>query len=653
MTVLHLLKAKWTIYGLDAPIFAWLAAAALLVGTFSVLAWLAWLIRRECGIHQAVTGRLEALAAETPVRPQEGLSEAVYDALVEVLAHVPSLSPAWQRFNALLVRWSPPSGEPRLWASESAEGAFNDSTVIEPRLDRSFFTAIPGIVTGAGLLITFLAILVALLDVRIEDNRVQGIENLIQGLSGKFVSSIAALGAATVYLLMEKPLFHRLANSQRRLIAAIDALVPRLSPARLLADVQRDMAEQTAAIRQAHAEFPIRLQHSLSETLGASLPPLRTAVEALAQEWRTGQGQRQDAIAASLRDLLGRLEQALTAALGDIGARFSESLSGSAQREFARVLEALGDTAHLLEGMNAQFHATQTGLNELLTLARNATAEQMALGKSQLEELTTLMRGLMTQLNDTAGLSVTNMTAALTAVVHDLSAKVHDLGQRMAGAVADSAQQATGAAHIILERANAWSASNTEQLAELLARHRDHMRQVEDVRDALEATLARLREALGHYSAITADLRSTAAELKAVAVAAAAATKSMKDASESAQRMVSLTEEHADRLSESLSRQDEAWQKLQGNMRQYQQIFGQVETTASQLFMQIDHSLQNYREVVKQGFDDVVQTADGHFKTAVERLGAAIGDLDDTLQHLNEILEQVRLDGGGRERKRR
>lgn len=60
--------------------------------------------------------------------------------------------------------------------------------------------------TGFGLLITFVAILVALRDVNIDKNNdVQGLPNLIGGLSGKFVSSIAALLAATVHALIEKP----------------------------------------------------------------------------------------------------------------------------------------------------------------------------------------------------------------------------------------------------------------------------------------------------------------------------------------------------------------------------------------------------------------------------------------------------------------
>jgi len=219
VTLLDLLKAKWTIYSLDAPTFAWLAAVGLLVFTGSVLARLIWLVRREERSHQQVTGKLLAIKVEHAIEPHAGLSQAVYEVIARAFEATPSLVPAWHRLQAQLVVRPDAAGAERIWTSESADEAFNEATVIEPSINRSFFAGIPGIVTGDGLLITFMAILVALLDVRIEENRVQGIENLIQGLSGKFVSSIAALAAATMYLLLEKPLFHRLGASRQRLVA--------------------------------------------------------------------------------------------------------------------------------------------------------------------------------------------------------------------------------------------------------------------------------------------------------------------------------------------------------------------------------------------------------------------------------------------------
>jgi hypothetical protein len=646
VTVLDLLKAKWTFFGLDAPIFAWLAAVGLLACTLSALTRLAWLVCRECQVHQRLTARLEAIRIEHGVDLQYGLSGSACAAIARAFEDTPSLLPAWQRFNAQLVMRRGPTSEARFWASESAEAAFNDTTVIEARLNRGFFMAIPGIVTGAGLLVTFLAILVALLDVRIEDNRVRGIENLIQGLSGKFVSSIAALAAATIFLLFEKPLFHRLANSHRRLVATIDALVPRLSAARILADVQQDLSEQATAFRHLNTDLPVKLQQGISNSMGPTLERMVTTIEDLTEVLRTAEAQRQDSLAGSLGELLGRLERTMTTVLGDISTRFTASLSGSAQQEFERATTALGETAHLLEGMNGQFLTTQSTLNDLVSVARRATEEQMALGRSQVEELTTLLRELMAQLGESAGLSATNMTAALTAVVHDLSSKVSELGQRMAHTVAESAQQATGAAHTVIEQATAWSARHSDQVTELLEQHQAHLGRVEEVRSTLDTTLVRLQDALGQYTAVTGDLRRISTEMRTVATAAATATQSMKDAGEIVQRVVGLTEKQVERLAEAHRQQDEVWQRMQGNLRQYQQIFGQVENTASHLFMQIDQSLHSYREVVRQGFEEVVQLADDHFKNASKRLGGSIEELDEALQHLTELLEQARRDGG-------
>ena len=89
MTLIELLKLKWPIYGLDAPRFAWIAAAGLLVGTFLLLGRLWWLVLRESRIHLKATKRLEALRAEYPPNPREGLSGPAYDALVQVFEEIP------------------------------------------------------------------------------------------------------------------------------------------------------------------------------------------------------------------------------------------------------------------------------------------------------------------------------------------------------------------------------------------------------------------------------------------------------------------------------------------------------------------------------------------------------------------------------------
>ncbi len=207
MTLIERLKHSSTHLGIKAPTFIWWAAGVLLVVPLCVLAYLWWLIKRESSTLESTAASIDVLRTREPVAPGHGLSAAVYEGLVQIFATSISLRAAWNAFNSLIVGRRNISGEEQYWVSDSAEAAFSEAVVFEGRLNRGFFTALPGIVTGSGLLFTFLAILVALLEVKVvENNQIKGLELLIQGLSGKFVSSIGALFSATVFMLAERPL---------------------------------------------------------------------------------------------------------------------------------------------------------------------------------------------------------------------------------------------------------------------------------------------------------------------------------------------------------------------------------------------------------------------------------------------------------------
>ena len=203
MTVLDVLKIPGTLFGLDAPIFLWIAAAGLVIFSCYWLLRLWLVIRRECRLHSQVRSNLESIRTRYPRKASDGLSAPAYDAIVRLFEKTPALRHPWDAYNALILSRRSSSSEDQFWATESADHAFSEAVVIDTRLNRRFFQAVPGIVTGVGLMFTFLAILVALLDVRFIGNEVKGVDLLISGLSGKFVSSIAALVAATMYLLLD------------------------------------------------------------------------------------------------------------------------------------------------------------------------------------------------------------------------------------------------------------------------------------------------------------------------------------------------------------------------------------------------------------------------------------------------------------------
>ena len=154
------------------------------------------------------------------------------------------------------------------------------------------YTAIPGIVTGFGLLFTFIAILFALLDVKLANKQFTGLDKLVSGLSGKFLSSIAALLAATIFLFCEKWFLHNLTKSLHELVVALDALVPRLTSAHLLNEIRSYMEEQSTAFKHFNSDLSIKLKQGVEEGMGPTRDRMVGAIEELNQVLRAVEAQK-------------------------------------------------------------------------------------------------------------------------------------------------------------------------------------------------------------------------------------------------------------------------------------------------------------------------------------------------------------------------
>jgi HAMP domain-containing protein len=634
MPLLMMVKAKWTLFGIEAPQFIWIAAAVLLVGTLWQVVRLWWRVSGEKTLYRHIMTQLEAIRLEYGVRRQEGLAQAAYDAVVQVFDAHPPLAPAWHNFETQMLGQSNTEGQQRLWATESAASAFNATTVIEPRLNQSFFAAVPGMVTGIGLLCTFVAILVALLDVRLVEGQFQGLDNLISGLSGKFLSSIAALFAATCFLAIERSLSHGLGTSLHDLAMMLDRLVPRLSPTSILLVMQRDMAEQSTALQLFNTHFDTRLQQGIREGVGPVLERLATILQELTHRLHTTEADQQETLANTFRGLVQNLERSIETALGQMGSRFAESLSGAAHQEFQSVIASLGGTAQLLEGMNVQFLTTQQTLSELVTFANRATTEQMALGKTQVEDFTTVLQGFMGQMHEATGLSVHQIGAALTTVVHDLSTQVAELGQQMTRTVVDSAGQAADVAQTVIEKADGWSARSAAQLAQLLDRQQGHLDRNQEVQRAFDVTLGQFKEALGQYNTVTGHLRQ-------VAAAAAGITKAINETGVTVERTATMAALQAERFTEIVRRQEDIQQQVAQSMQQYQQVFSQATQATNDLLTSMEQHLHHYAGMTTQRFESVVQTAETHLAQAARRLGDTVDGLEAHLRGFTESLERL------------
>ncbi|MGO9061292.1 MAG: hypothetical protein ACLQU2_28525 [Candidatus Binataceae bacterium] len=247
-----------------APVWCLVMSGLLLLSGLGCAAWLWLKVRQNSRLLDATRATLEKLYDEMPPN-RGGLPGPVCDQLSDVFGKSASLNLAWVDFKKDLIRLRRDGGD-HYFGIETSDRAFSLQTLTGREINLEFFRAVPGMLTGFGLLITFVAILLGLAPVHYDKSQVSGLEDLINNLSGKFVSSVAALFSASIFLFVEKPVLHSLEKSRLAMVAAIDKLIPRRTTAALLAEIERHLNEQELAFRSFNTGLSNILNKSFSES---------------------------------------------------------------------------------------------------------------------------------------------------------------------------------------------------------------------------------------------------------------------------------------------------------------------------------------------------------------------------------------------------
>jgi ABC-type transporter Mla subunit MlaD len=636
--MLSYLKQSWILFGIKAPWFSWLASFLLLAWPAYELIRLFLIYRRQSQKLNSAVDHIGSLRQEHPTNIREGLHGSAIENIRDYFQKVPLLMAAWNSFESNLIYRKIRDGESeRIWVSESAESAFHEDAVLEYSFNKRFFLAIPGIVTGTGLLFTFIAILFALFDVKYSESTktVEGLDTLISGLSGKFISSVAALFSATIFLMVEKSIFHRLDTRRRRLITAIDSLIPRLAPLQLLVEIQRDTSGQSDAFRMFSADLAMKLKNSFDQSMGPIMERMVTAIGELNQFTRSAKDEmisalnqmndllreaehnKQDNIADQLQSLLNKIESTIVDSLSRMTREFNSSISGSTMTQFQGVADTLGATTILLEKMNSQFEKSQEAMGALIVLTKDNFEKQIATGQSQIE----------------------NLAGVLNKLSEDMKKTIEDTSLK-------SSEFATG----VISEVSSLSAENADRLRILLEKHESELNRVEELDTLLQSTLSSFDNSIKSYGQVTNDLKQISSDVKGTVTMMTGVSNVMKEGQEAIRQVASLAQSQIKSLTDENLKQRDTWHKIQSNMSEYEQIFKRVENNSKSMITEVLRGLEAYNTTVHKGFDNILSTANDTLGNAVERLSGSIDELQSFLDELSDEITKFNSTGRGQQR---
>lgn len=160
-----------------------------------------------------------------------------------------------------------------------AELYINKDTIIYQQAPVDVFEAIPGILTGLGLVGTFTAITIALMgfDVTTAETLQTSVENLLSGLSIKFLSSLAGILCAIVFIAFKKNLLVELEKKLYGIQIKLNKIFPRRTAESFLNDILHEIKEQTADLKGflTDMDFSNTIKKAFDTSTSSIVPAIR------------------------------------------------------------------------------------------------------------------------------------------------------------------------------------------------------------------------------------------------------------------------------------------------------------------------------------------------------------------------------------------
>ena len=580
----------------------------------------------------------------------------------------------WKKIDESLELYTSPQEKEGWFITKPVREVLPQEQLIGSHYHGNLYASIPGILTGVGLMLTFLAILLALMGVSYNKNNpvepVRGIDSLINGLSGKFVSSIAALFLSVVFTFLEKGTARKLRRAYDDLIVAGCGLLPYLSPSRILLDIQRFASKQTVSVSHISSEVVDRFvgafQNDISPALAEGVSsgmagklqdefrPTMQRMNGTLEQLQTAilglEAQKQESVTAELHGLLESLQNSLVQALGQMGTQFQEALSGAATQEFGNVQGTLEATRQMLSEMNTQFASMQAAFAGVIQKAEESTNNQLATGQHQTEALGRLMEGLMLKLQESADQNVTSIRSELTLVVSDLSHKVGTLSKELMAAAQNVTRESQASAQQVIERTGNWSEATARRLEALVNSIETRSAEFQQAGLTLLQLQGSLQETIKENAQVLNRIGEASRQVQVYSAALAGQAGTLENLNKHQVQVTANLKQTSANIDTAFQLHDEFLKQYRQVFERYEGVFKGLDTTVGNVLSTIQKGLNQYTQSVERNFQEIVKTANEMLPDIVKKLDAQTGEIGEQIDELNTALAKAveRLNGRSR-----
>jgi hypothetical protein len=518
-------------------------------------------------------------------------------------------------------------------------------------LNRSFYRAVPGMLTGMGLTLTFCAILLGLWGVHYDHaNTVEpivGIDGLINGLSGKFLSSIVALVLSILFTLQEITTGKRLRGAYEALMRALSRSLPTLTAARLLLDIRKHSADASVEVAHISSDVVARFTSAFNDhvvpqlsatmangvagafhrQISPTLDKMTGSLESLQGAIVGLEADKQESVTGEFEKLLRGLEQSMTMALEKMSGSFRDALAGSAREEFTNMQATLEGTRHMLAAMTGEFSSMQATFAGVVSRTEEATRQQVETARIQTDSIQRVMQDVLANIATGTRENLQVLQQQLGETITQLISQVNistNSTQQSANKMLGYAESTTQAMASRLEQVLKDISARTDDFGHASAR-------LMEAQTFISAILTQSGDNLKQLAAAGAEVRSYTADMKAQAASLATVVTGH---THTADRLAVA----ASHVEGALTQQAARLQHYEGHLEQFETLMVGIDKQIAAVLKEFADGFSDYQESVRRNFDGIVTIANSLVPKAVTSLEARVEEFSDQMTTFSDVI---------------
>lgn len=618
----------------------------------------------------------KSLSALRAVREQASNGEVVELGEIESNAMAgPTLGHLWREYSKTLHPQTEENehGQSRIvrWrATALAETFFTEQAVIDSRLKTEFYKHLPGVLTGLGIIGTFLGLIKGLIsfDVSLDPTKAQEqLRNLVNSVGHAFFVSASAIGLAMLFTWIEKSLVTSRYRQVEELRELIDSMFRGGAGEEYLERLvlsSENAATQSAQIKDALVadlkEILTTLATRQIEAQAQSAGQMSVDVGKAIAEGLAGP---MDAITKAVQGVSSNQGDAVNKMLTDVLASFAAQMREMFGGQMAGMSELMVKASESMQATAIKFGQLAANMDAAGTSTVDAMGER--LGKA-LEAMDARQAAMNTQM----GAFVEQIKALVSESQTESSQKLKDtltaVGDQVAGVVEQLRRQAELAAESQGERHMRFEQTTSQAIGSLSGQVEQLLAQSTETNKSLQNTVASLAQATDKaitgmnsgaetlYLAAT-DFAKAGQGVSETMRASAVATEAIKGAStqltmstDGARAIFADYAKTRDTFALMVTELRSTFENAKRDASMTSEVIGRIEAATQQLAV-----AQKQSEEYLQGVSEVLVKAHESFRENVERtlregnrqfqseLSSAVQLLSGAIKNLGDVVDDI------------